>query len=218
MTIYLVHLDGKYIERGDIDNAASEVTANIKADAKAGLYDHGSIIKVKVLGSSTDDSYTFSNAVESVPVNTPRSSTEAITSAKESKSAVGFFVGLALLCAGVLAAVLFAIQKKKGKNQETELDDLAQAYYDGDDRFAKFGPWDILSLSSDGRTLTSSVIDPSLNPAETAKDVHVCSSAMCTECSTRQNRSQRVQFIPCVGENAAAACDSNHDDDEEKSF
>ncbi len=211
----MAHLDGKNVERGDIDSAASEVTSNIKADAEDGTYNYGPIIKVKVLGSSTDESYTFSNAVESLPVSTPRSSTEGITSAKESRTPVGFFVGLALLCAGLLATILFAIGKKKGKKHETELDELAQAYYDGDDR-TKFGPWDVLSLSSDGRTLTSSVIDPSLNPAETAKDVHICSSAMCTECSTRKNRSHRVQFIPCVGENAAA-CDSSHDDDE-KSF
>lgn len=214
MTIHLVHLDGVPIEKDNISDAAIKVTTNVKADAKAGTYNHGSIIKVKILSSSADETYTFRNEVESVPIQIPQSSTEGLASAKEARSSTGFIVGLALLCVGVFAVLFFAMLKKKAQKGDRELDDLAQAYYDGDDHFSKLGPWDVLSLSSDGKTLTSSVIDPSLNPAETSKNVHICSSAMCTECSTRKNRSQRVQFIPCVEEKRS---ETNHDD-EEKSF
>jgi hypothetical protein len=214
MTIHLVHLDGVPIQKDDINEAAIKITSNVKADAKEGTYNYGSIIKVKVLSSFADETFTYRNEVESVPITIPRSSAEGLTSAKEARSSTGFIVGLSLLCVGLIAVFFFALLKKKSKKGERELNDLAQAYYDGDDNFSKLGPWDVLSLSSDGKTLTSSVIDPSLNPAETSKNVHICSSAMCTECSTRKNRSQRVQFIPCAHEKRS----ETNKDDEEKSF
>lgn len=197
---------------------SKEVTSQLKSDAKSGSYNHGSIIEVKIHGSSTTGDHQYKSEGRTVPVvaavssssreqNTSQASTVGVPSA--------LIAGLAVLGVALLAAALFAMRKKEDNKETKELDDLAQAYYEEDKRFSKFGKWDVISLSSDGRTLTSSVIDPSIKPAEAAANVHVCSSAMCTECNHRKNRSQRVQFIPFQTDHVFDA--SNHDE-EEKTF
>jgi hypothetical protein len=217
-----LHVDGVGVSHDDLEHAGSTVVGQIKSDTKSGLYNHGSIVRVKVIGAQKAEGRTFSSKADpsptlNSPILTASSTSESASEPQESKSLITlpFALGLGLACAGLVAVALFAMRKKKDKEEVQELDNLAQAYYDDDERFAKFGPWDVLSLSNDSRTMTSSIIDPALNPAETSKDVHVCSSAMCTECTRRKNRSQRVQFIPSIPENALG--EYNHDD-EEKSF
>jgi len=212
----IVTVDGNDVTQDDIKMASKEVTSQLKSDAKSGLYNHGSIIEVKIHGSSTTGEHQNNSEGRTVPVVAAVSSREQNTS-QASTVGVPFalIAGLAVLGVALLAAALFAMRKKEDNKETKELDDLAQAYYEEDDRFSKFGKWDVISLSSDGRTLTSSVIDPSIKPIDAAANVHVCSSAMCTECNRRKNRSQRVQFIPFQTDHLFDA--SNHDE-EEKTF
>ena len=183
----------------DVNDAADSVVGEITIDADSGVYNSGKITDVKVLDSDVHDSqyghdsnYGNDSNYGRDSKNRPDSSSQELAAETSNASSVGLFAGLACAGAVLLAGALFAMRRKQvaTKEENEELHNLAKAYYEGDDRFAYKSKWD------DEATLTSSDLNPPVDPIESAQDVHVCSSAMCTECSGRKNRAERVQFIP----------------------